>query len=137
MTIQVFIKAQPDGLSGGFWVFKVRYFKEHGNTQDDILNTNSGFVQHTSLYQLYLKATLEAMLYINTLTEDSKPDTQEITIHMPCKECIQWLQENERKMLTPKDRAKTKRGYKQFVTAIITIIEINQWKIKYELSEEI
>lgn len=135
MTAHIFIKVQTDGLDGGRWEFEVKYLKEHGGTQEDILGSDVGLIEHTSLYQLYLKATLEAMLYINSLAERIKPSTREVTIHMPCEGCIKLLQENETEMLTPRARAKVKRGYKQFVTAIN--IEAKQWKVNYELSKEI
>ena len=133
MAIQILIRAPANNLSTK-WDYEVQYFKEHGNTKNDILNRDAGYIQQTSLYQLYLKAALEAMIYLNTLDKDQKPDTHRVTIHMPCEICIGWLQDTKHRMLSSKDRAKTKRGYKQFVTAIN--VESREWNVEYKLSKE-
>jgi len=133
MAIQILIRAPARNLSTK-WEYEVQYFKEHGNTKNDIWNRDAGFIQQTSLYQLYLKAALEAMIYLNTLDKDRKPDTHRVTIYLPCEICIGWLQDTKHRMLSSRDRAKTKRGYRQFVTAIN--VETKEWSVEYKLSKE-
>lgn len=126
MAIQVFITAVE---FTGEWEFEVQYFNRQGNMQEDIWETEVGYIKNTSLYQLYLKATYESLMFLNTLALKLKPDTREVLIHIPCDQCIRWLQEEEKRMLTTKDRAKVERGYRQFIKAIK--VESSNWKVQH------
>lgn len=129
LTIQIFIHAKCDNRVG-LWAYEARYWKKDQNTLDDIWNSDDGTIQNTSLQQAYLKAIYEAMVYLNTLTGALKPDTTEITIHLPSSNCLRWLQNNDNQKAMKTNRTKTKRGYKLFVDAIL--IEMKEWNVEYK-----
>ena len=130
MTIQIHCYASCGNLIG-LWAYEVEYAKEHGNTKNDIWNSDEKEEKNTTLIQMQFASILEALKYLNSLTESLEPDTKNVLFHIPSDDIRKWLTKEFNIENIKLDRAKVSRLYKAYCREIW--FEAKTWNIEYKI----
>lgn len=119
------------GNSVGLWAYEVEYAKEHGNSKNDIWNSDNKEEKNTTLIQMQFASILESIIYLNGLTGTLQPDTKNILLHIPSENIKKWLTKEFGIENYPLDRSKVSRVYKDYCKAIW--LEAKTWNIEYNI----
>ncbi len=133
MTIQVHCHAGC-GNNLGLWAYEVEYAKEHGNSLNDICNSDHGEEKNTTIVQMQFASILKAFLYLNSLTGSFEPDTRNVLLHIPSDDIRKWLEKEFGIVNYPTKRDKVSRLYTDYCNDIW--LETNGWNITYKVIDD-